>query len=831
MRKLTVRPIIYILSVLIFHLTAAAGHGAGRSGAIEGMVTNKVTGEPVGGVSIVVQSGETPGSIRAITSINGRYFIKNLAPGRYKLSTRRLGYESIQQELEVTVEKIEKASFSIGERVFEAPEIVIESKTLTGGLENIFRLPGSAHYLGKTELEQHNYNDINRILKEIPGVNIQEEDGYGLRPNIGLRGAPVERSSKITVMEDNTLAAPAPYSEPAAYYFPTVGRMEGVEVRKGSSQIKYGPLTTGGAINLISSRIPEQFQGEATLLGGSNAHRRLQFKVGDSYKYFGWLAESFQVKDDGFKELDGGGNTGFDIKDYLLKFRLNNSPTAGVYHSLEFKLAQTDEISNETYLGLTEADFALDSRRRYFASRNDVMNTGHEQYSVSYFIAPSELFNITTTAYHNNFRRNWYKLDRVKAAASGSSVSIDDLLADPSSHLGEYAVITGATSFNDDALEVKANNRKYFSRGIRSEMALRFDTGAYTHELELGLLFHEDEIDRYQWVDKYKMDSGVMELTGPGIPGSESNRVAGATAQAIFFQYAFSSDHWRITPGIRHESISLDQNDYGKNDPGRSGANLKYRKNEVNVWIPGIGIGYTFSPHLSSFVGIHRGFSPPGSTEGARPEESINYEAGLRYRRNSIRLEGVFFYNDYSNLLGSDLFAAGGSGSGDRFNGGESFARGFELSAHYDLGLATGRKYSIPARLAYTFTEARFESDFNSDFEAWGSVRDGDRLPYLPEHQLFLGLGLEKRLWKVNLTSKYMGKMRTTAGSGPFIPSETVEEHMVLDASAEYLLTANNRLFLGVQNLTDNNYVVARRPAGLRPGLPRTFLLGIKTSF
>ena len=96
-------------------------------------------------------------------------------------------------------------------------------------------LPGSSTRLSSEDIAKFKYQDVMRLMRQVPGINIQEEDGLGLRPNIGLRGSGVERSGKITLMEDGILIAPAAYAAPSAYYFPTAARMQAVEVFNSSA--------------------------------------------------------------------------------------------------------------------------------------------------------------------------------------------------------------------------------------------------------------------------------------------------------------------------------------------------------------------------------------------------------------------------------------------------------------------------------------------------------------------------------------------------------------------------------------------------------------------
>ena len=194
---------------------------------------------------------------------------------------------------------------------------------VVGSAEGIEFIPGSASRIEGAELlrTQAAFGDIHRMLRSVPGVNVQEEEGFGLRPNIGLRGSGSERSSRITLMEDGTLIAPAPYAAPSAYYFPTAGRMEAVEVPKGSSQIKFGPRTNGGALNLVSTPVPDAFNVRAELGGGSHTTAKGRLSVGSSSRNWGWMLETYQLHSEGFKQIDGGGEAGFHLGDYLGKLR------------------------------------------------------------------------------------------------------------------------------------------------------------------------------------------------------------------------------------------------------------------------------------------------------------------------------------------------------------------------------------------------------------------------------------------------------------------------------------------------------------------------------
>jgi Fe(3+) dicitrate transport protein len=721
------------------------------------------------------------------------------------------------------------------------PTEPFERVKVVGSSDRAKQQPGSVDILDKQVLARQSYADVHRTLSLIPGVTVQGEDGWGLRPNIGMRGSGVERSQKITTMEDGVLVAPAPYSAPSAYYFPTIARMEGIEVRKGSSSIRQGPYTTGGSLNMLSTSIPSAgFAGTVDLAAGQHDVLRGLGRIGGSSERFGWLVESFQMGADGFKRLDGGGSTGFDLQDYMVKLRVNSPNTASMFQALELKLGKTKQLGDETYLGLTDADFASDPYRRYAGSQLDYIDSEHEQIQLRYFVKPSATVDLTTTVYRNDFFRNWHKLDRVLeqgvVGGGASYIGISDVLEQPEVHADELAVLRADLTETSapDSLAIRNNRRDYFSQGIHTALGLRPGGNGGMHDVEVGLRYHQDQEDRFQDEEFYAMQGdGRMLLTSTGAPGSQSNRVASADVWSLYVQDTITTGRWVVTPGARFESIDYERRDFGKSDPDRTGSDLSLRNNEVDEVIPGVGALYNLNQASNVFASVHKGFAPPGpsAAQQAQPEESINYELG--YRRFGDRFGGQFvaFYNDYSNLLGADTLSSGGTGEGDMYNGGESRVYGLEVGVQYDFGDRLGAAWSFPVELAYTYTHGEFLGTFDSEYDPWGSVQSGDQLPYLPEHQASLQVGLRRSRWSVFTNLIYVGEMRTAAGQGPIPVNESTDAHLVVDMTGSYQIQKQLRAYVQVRNLNDEVYIVARRPAGLRPGIGRTWLVGMAFDF
>ena len=702
----------------------------------------------------------------------------------------------------------------------------LDNVTIIGHRRDVRDVPGSAHQIDSEDLEVYLASDIMRVLRSVPGVYLQEEDGYGLRPNIGIRGSGLDRSARIALLEDGVLIAPAPYSASSAYYFPTQRRMHAIEVLKGPSSIAVGPRTTGGAINLISTPIPDEMGGLIDLRLGENNTGDAHLHFGDRGEQFSWLVETVQSQSDGFKIIDtpagvSGRNTGFDIEDYVVKMQLDSKASASLYQSLRFKGGYTDQVSDETYLGLTDEDFRDNPYRRYAASGEDVFNGEHEQLQLSYVVESEANWRGEVTAYRNDFKRDWFKLQSV------AGTGISSILEDTDTFATEFGYITGSDS-PDDAIVNRHNNREYYSQGIQANVSWDLQFGETDLVLRTGVRLHEDEEDRLQSEDGYRMEGGQLVLTSVGAPGSQANRVSSAEALSLFVDTEFRTGNWILTPGLRYEDIDTERLDFATDDPTRAAGPTRVRNNSLSVLIPGMGALYELSDNWRLLAGVHKGFNPPSPGSSAKEEESINLEVGTRFAGERLNVEAIYFMNDYDNLVGTVTASTGGDAAiGDQFDGGEVSVHGLEMNAGYVFS-SLGRGLEIPLDLQYTWTaEAEFENAFESSFDPWGDVQVGDELPYIPEHQLRAMAGLRHERFSVSMAANYVDSMRTVAGQGTPAAAESIDSQLVWDLVGRWNFSDSLSTYIKVDNLFDEEYAVARRPAGLRPGLDRTAYIGL----
>ena len=717
----------------------------------------------------------------------------------------------------------------------EVPDPYFEEILITGGTERLQRLPGSAHFIDSEALARFAYADVQRIAREIPGVSIQVEDGFGLRPNISIRGVTSERSSRITLLEDNVLIAPAPYAASSAYYFPTAGRMAGFEVVKGPSAITQGPYTIGGALNMISTPIPRNTEGTMLLEGGEDAAYRLHATYGGfNADGLGFLLETHQWRSDGYQAIDRSVNdTGLDVEDYTTK--LSWAP-AGSRHKVELKLQYAEQDSNQSYLGLTDNDFTADPWRRYGVSALDNIHTEHEQAILRYEFAVADSLALKATAYNNTHARNWYKTEGIDLDGSASADSLSrtgwtDIINDINTGRGRggfsvdqlQAILDGTQDTAPGSIDVRSNNREYYSRGIQFGLNWSGNTGAMSHTLQAGIRIHRDQEDRLQYDASYQQLDGTLVLSDIGALGAAGNRGVDAQALAMHVYDRIEIGNWVFTPGLRYEDIELTRYDYaGGVDRVLDGT----RGNDVQVWLPGMGVSYAFDANWTMLGGVHKGFTAPGVSPGVNEEEAVNYEFGVRYGSDTLRMEAIGFLSDYENLLGVCTASSGaGCDIGDAFNGDAATVRGLELLFGADL-VDTGA-YSVPLMLTYTWIDGEFDTDI-ADTEFFGDVSVGDPIPYIPENQYRVSVGVETMTWGINLSANYVDEVCVRAACGPF---QETDDTLVFDLSANYQVNDMTNLYARVENLTDTADMLGRHPYGARPNKARTATVGVRVRF
>ncbi len=691
--------------------------------------------------------------------------------------------------------------------------------TVIGSKEEESQLQGSGSFLQREQIEKHQSADVNRILKQVPGVYLREEDGLGLFPNISLRGVDPNRSSKLTLMEDGVLIAPAPYSAPAAYFFPNVDRMQSMEILKGSSQIQYGPQTTGGVINFQSATPTLERSLKARSFMGNQSEMKNHLQFSDSHAGLSYQLELYQRQNDGFKTINspsgtaGPQHTGMRLFEPQVLLRYETQ--SGLYQRFEFKFGQSILDANETYLGLSDEDFQQDPFQRYHATRFDHFDSRQTRTYLRHFIEWTPELTLHSTVYWNQFNRNWRKLDRVDG---------ENLALTLASENGRQ-VLRGQRA---GELTIRDNDRSYQSMGVDEILKWKQNYYSHSQEWQLGLRLHYDFIQRNDASHLYQQNAGgnVDSVT----LGQPMDRQESAKAISSYLQNSIEFGKWNFTPGLRFESVRFET----KN---RQTQEIAHQRLEVLT--AGVGTSYQVNPAHQIYAGLFQGVSLPSPQDfihnQIQEERSLSFELGHRAQlRPTLHSHSTLFYSQFKDLYIPENLITGSSVSE---NAGDINSYGLEYQLQWNIGDEFQLKSQQILTLAATYTQSVLASDANS--QASGSFfnggQKGNRSPYIPDTLFNLNYLWAMGDFSVNTTLNYTSSVWSTAENRDRTSEDlrigAIDSFFTIDLQANYQLNKNTQFVLSALNLTNENYMVSRHAYGPRPGRPLTILAGIEALF
>ena len=707
---------------------------------------------------------------------------------------------------------------------------------------------GSAHFISDDEMKEMGYTDAERVLRRIPGVYSQTEDGYGLRTNIGMRGTSALRTTKINVLEDGVPQGPAIYSNGSMYFFPDVGRMEGVEVLKGPAAIGNGPRTTAGTINFLSRSIPTVgAEGHYSATLGADGFSRNHTYYGGNIGSVGYVFEYHDYRADGYKNIKGTGNNtdaGFDKQTDL--FKLSYTPVNSSWNqTFEITSSNTSETSNETYIGLTGADFAADPYQRYAPSSIDQMDNDYHRYIFTHTMQPSSNMTITSKLYKTRYSRLWGKSGEMYVDPDGdggntnnatvkfSNIDMQGNCAgDTGIELRACNILTNQTAMvANEYIKRSMGHRDYGMTGV--QFVVNHDIG--NHALEYGYRRHKDYRARNDsgFSQRYTVDAnGTMKwLSTLGEDGTQftDGELKDTDASSWHLKDVIAAGAFTHTLGIRYEDT--EKNDGTNGTPGSSKKDI-----QDSATMMAASTIYNMGGGQSMFVGFNEGHSPvdAGSSASIEPEKSDNYEIGYRKQTNNSFFEIIAFYNDYSQLIDSCLEANGcASGdSGSTTNKGAAEVEGIEFQYRLNSMFAAPQMKGMAGHSSVRYPLMISGMLQSSEYTGGETSFSGNSIAYVPDFQLYTSIGMETNNWSIALGAKYQDDTFTNdANTYRTGKAFIFDLHTGMNVAVNSNGIKDARLFLNVDNLFDKVIVASEHEYGKRPNKPLSVMAGVKFDF
>ncbi|MDH5758860.1 MAG: SusC/RagA family TonB-linked outer membrane protein [Gemmatimonadota bacterium] len=242
----------------------AAPAAAQNLGTITGQVTS-TSMAPLSEVQVFIVGTQMGG----LTASNGRYLIRNVAPGTYEVRAVRIGYQTLTQSVTVTAGQVTSLNFTLGDEALGLDDIVV---TGTAGAARRREIGNSIVQISATDLAAPQPSVDQMLQAQSPGLLVSAGNGSsGSGAQIRLRGSvSVSQSNQPIIYVDGVRVRSEPYARNIS---PTEGAgrggnvtasplndinpndIERIEVIKGSAaSTLYGTEAAAGVIQIFTKR-------------------------------------------------------------------------------------------------------------------------------------------------------------------------------------------------------------------------------------------------------------------------------------------------------------------------------------------------------------------------------------------------------------------------------------------------------------------------------------------------------------------------------------------------------------------------------------------------
>ncbi|WP_129791771.1 TonB-dependent receptor [Sphingosinicella sp. CPCC 101087] len=519
----------------------------------------------------------------------------------------------------------------------QGAEIIVTAQRRSESIQDV---PVAISAVGEQALKDQNVQSIEDVFDLVPNVNFQN-NGSRDRRELSMRGI----SNQLNPYADVRPATYAFYIDEfnvvAGTSNPQIVDLERIEVLRGPQGTYFGRNSVGGAINVITNKPVNQFEGEAEV-GYSSFDTWRAMGVLNVPVVDGLLAVrasgQYQSSDGYIKNINpvGGGNDS-----EFVTGRVQARLTPSDRFTWDVAYSYSDEVAGmrvgvptgfitrtwrSVYYGGAQGDVADPDGVGFFPENRDRVNFNRPQR------VGSEYQFITSRAV--------YEFDSVSLTAVGGHISSD---------VFNYGDVDGGShDFYYEDLNV---HRESTSGELRLQ-----STRPSTIEWSIGVMAGRDT-GRTAQSTYHGAESPQGLPEGAEVTGLDSD--SSTEYWAVFGQATWHiSDMWSLIAGGRYSEETIDIFSTTRSNGNVTGVND--RETKFSDFSPRFTL--TFKPHgdLLAYATASRGFKSGGTQASNNinlrneydPEILWNYEAGLKLdlfgRR--LRLDATVFYMDWTDV-------------------------------------------------------------------------------------------------------------------------------------------------------------------------------------